>query len=97
MKTSAFFALSSPVADTIGEFNVTVGGIGTDAGFGAAQVSMVTKKGTNEYHGSVYWFQRTSFERQYLVQQCRQASRGRSSCRTASAPPSAAPVHPETL
>ncbi|HVP00471.1 MAG TPA: carboxypeptidase regulatory-like domain-containing protein [Bryobacteraceae bacterium] len=61
VKTSAFFALSAPVADTIEEINVSVGGIGTDGGFGAAQVSMVTKRGTNDYHGSVYWYQRTSF------------------------------------
>lgn len=59
VKTSAFFALSSPVADSIEEINVSVGGIGTDGGFGAAQVSMVTKKGTNDYHGTVYWYQRT--------------------------------------
>jgi hypothetical protein len=58
VKTSAFFALSSPVVDTIGEFNVTVGGVGTDAGFGSAQVSMVTMRGSNDIHGSVYWFQR---------------------------------------
>ncbi len=61
VKTSAFFAISSPVADTIEEINVSVGGIGTDGGFGAAQVSMVTKKGTNQYHGTAYWYQRTSF------------------------------------
>ncbi len=61
VKTSAFFAISAPVADTIEEINVSVGGIGTDGGFGAAQVSMVTKKGTNQYHGTLYWYQRTSF------------------------------------
>jgi hypothetical protein len=61
VKTSAFFTLSSPVADTIEEINVSVGGIGVDGGFGAAQVSMVTKRGNNDYHGSVYWYQRTSF------------------------------------
>lgn len=61
VKTSAFFAIQSPVADTIGEFNVTVGGVGTDAGFGSAQVSMVTQRGSNDLHGSAYWFQRTSF------------------------------------
>src|SRR5271165_3576310 len=38
VKTSAFFAISAPVADTIEEINVSVGGIGTDGGFGAAQV-----------------------------------------------------------
>jgi hypothetical protein len=61
VKTSAFFALSSPVVDSIAEFNVTVGGVGADAGFGSAQVSMVTVRGSNDLHGSVYWFQRTSF------------------------------------
>ena len=61
VKTSAFFALSSPVVDSIGEFNVTVGGVGADAGFGSAQVSMVTQRGSNDLHGSLYWFQRTSF------------------------------------
>ena len=61
VKTSAFFTLSSPVADSIGEINVSVGGIGADAGFGSAQVSMVTQRGTNQYHGTAYWLQRTSF------------------------------------
>jgi hypothetical protein len=59
VKTSAFFALSAPVADTIGEMNVSVGGIGADAGFGGAQVSMITVRGTNDFHGSAYWYQRT--------------------------------------
>ncbi len=61
VKDSAFFAISAPVVDTIEEFNVTVGGGGVDAGFGSAQVSMVTRRGTNDFHGSAYWFQRTSF------------------------------------
>jgi hypothetical protein len=61
VKTSAFFAISAPVADSIGEFNMTVGGVGADAGFGSAQVTMVTQRGTNDYHGSAYWYQRTSF------------------------------------
>jgi hypothetical protein len=61
VKTSAFFAISAPVADSIGEFNMTVGGVGADAGFGSAQVTMVTMRGTNDYHGTAYWYQRTSF------------------------------------
>ena len=63
VKTSAFFALSSPVADTIEEINVSVGGIGTDGGFGAAQVSMVTKKGTRSIitERVLTGYQRTSF------------------------------------
>jgi len=58
VKTSAFFALSAPTVDTVGEFNVSVGGIGVDAGFGAAQVSLVTARGANDFHGSLFWFQR---------------------------------------
>ncbi|MGO9258728.1 MAG: carboxypeptidase regulatory-like domain-containing protein [Bryobacteraceae bacterium] len=61
VKTSAFFAISSPVADSIGEFNMTVGGVGADAGFGSAQVTMITTRGTNTLHGEAYWYQRTSF------------------------------------
>src|SRR5260370_28778632 len=60
VKTSAFFAISAPTMDTVGEFNVSVGGIGVDAGFRAAQVSIVTQRGTNAYHGSAFWFQRTN-------------------------------------
>ena len=61
VKTSAFFAMSAPVADSIGEFNVSVGGVGADAGFGSAQVSMITQRGTNDIHGEAYWYERTSF------------------------------------
>ena len=59
VKTSSFFAISAPIVDSIGEFNVSVGGVGSDAGFGAAQVSMVTQRGTNDFHGSLFWYQRT--------------------------------------
>jgi Carboxypeptidase regulatory-like domain len=61
VKSSAFFAISAPTVDTVGEFNVSVAGQGTDAGFGAAQVTIVTQRGQDALHGSVFWFQRTSF------------------------------------
>ena len=60
VKTSSFFAISAPTVDTVGEFNVSIGGIGADAGFGAAQVSIRTQRGTNDFHGSAFWFQRTN-------------------------------------
>lgn len=60
VKTSAFFSLSAPTVDTVGEFNVSVGGVGVDAGFGAAQVNLRTQRGTNDFHGSAFWFQRTN-------------------------------------
>ncbi len=58
VKTSAFFAISAPTVDTVGEFNVSIGGIGVDAGFGAAQVNIITHRGSNDFHGSLFWFQR---------------------------------------
>ncbi len=61
VKTSSFFALSAPTVDTVGEFTVSVAGSGAGTGFGAAQVNMVTARGSNSLHGSVFWFQRTSF------------------------------------
>jgi len=61
VKTSSFFALSAPTVDTVGEFTVSVAGQGTDSGFGAAQVNIVTQRGEDSLHGSVFWFQRTSY------------------------------------
>jgi hypothetical protein len=61
VKTSSFFGINAPVLDTIGEVNVSTSGVGVDAGFGAAQVSMRTARGGNALHGAVYWFQRNSF------------------------------------
>ena len=61
VKSSSFFAISAPTVDTVGEFNVSVAGQGTDSGFGAAQVNIVTQRGQDALHGSVFWFQRTSF------------------------------------
>ena len=60
VKTSSFFAISAPTVDTVGEFSVSVGGIGVDSGFGAAQVTIRTARGSNDFHGSVYWYQRTN-------------------------------------
>jgi hypothetical protein len=61
VKTSSFFALSAPTVDTVGEFTVSVAGQGTDSGFGAAQVNIVTQRGEDSLHGSVFWFQRTNY------------------------------------
>jgi len=55
VKTSSFFAISAPSLDSTSEFSVTVGTVGPDAGRGVAQVRMVTKSGTNAYHGRVFY------------------------------------------
>ncbi len=55
VKTSSFFAISAPSLASTDEFSVTVGTVGSDAGRGVAQVRMVTKSGSNELRGSVFW------------------------------------------
>jgi hypothetical protein len=55
VKTSSFFAISAPSLNSTSEFSVSIGTIGSDAGRGVAQVTMVTKSGTNDFHGGVFW------------------------------------------
>ncbi len=55
VKTDSFFALTAPSLASTEEFSVTVGTVGSDSGKGVAQVRMVTKSGTNELRGSVFW------------------------------------------
>jgi len=54
VKTSSFFAISTPSLNSTQEFSITTGTVGSDAGRGAAQVNLVTKGGTNEYHGGAF-------------------------------------------
>jgi len=55
VKTDSFFALSAPSLASTEEFSITVGTVGSESGRGVAQVRMVTKSGTNELRGSVFW------------------------------------------
>lgn len=55
VKTSSFFAITTPSLNSTAEFSITVGTVGADAGRGAAQVNMVTKGGTNDYHGGGFF------------------------------------------
>jgi len=55
VKTDSFFAISAPSLDSTSEFSVTVGTVGSDAGRGVAQVRMVTKSGTNDFHGRLFY------------------------------------------
>ncbi|HEX4945537.1 MAG TPA: carboxypeptidase-like regulatory domain-containing protein, partial [Blastocatellia bacterium] len=61
VKTSSFFAISAPSLNSTSEFSVSVGTIGADSGRGVAQVKMVTKAGTNDLHGNVFWQHRNDF------------------------------------
>src|SRR5438477_275207 len=51
VKGSSFFAISSPSLNATSEFSITVGTVGSDAGRGVAQVSLVTPSGSNGLHG----------------------------------------------
>ncbi|MEW6125775.1 MAG: carboxypeptidase-like regulatory domain-containing protein [Acidobacteriota bacterium] len=55
VKGSSFFAISSPSLNATSEFSITVGTVGSDAGRGVAQVTLVTPSGTNEFHGGVFY------------------------------------------
>jgi hypothetical protein len=55
VKTSSFFAISSPSLNATSEFSIQVGTVGSDAGRGVAQVRLVTPSGTNGLHGSAFW------------------------------------------
>jgi hypothetical protein len=61
VKTDSFFAMTSPSLNSTSEFSVSVGTIGADSGRGVAQVKMVTKSGTNDLHGNVFWQHRNDF------------------------------------
>jgi hypothetical protein len=55
VKTSSLFALTAPTLNATSEFSITTGTVGSDAGRGVAQVTVVTKSGTNDFHGNVFY------------------------------------------
>ncbi len=66
VKTSSFFAITTPSLNSTSEFSVTTGTVGSDSGRGAAQVNLVTKGGTNDFHGGAFLqVLNTSMARQY--------------------------------
>jgi hypothetical protein len=54
VKTSSFFAITSPSLNSTAEFSVTTGTVGSESGRGVAQVNLVTKGGTNDFHGGAF-------------------------------------------
>jgi hypothetical protein len=58
----AFTSVLPVTPDSIQEFRVTTTNYGADEGVSsAAQVALVTKSGTNHFHGSVYEYNRNSY------------------------------------
>jgi hypothetical protein len=58
----AFTGVLRETQDSIEEFRVTTGGANADAGRSSgAQISMVTKSGTNKFHGAAYEYHRPTF------------------------------------
>jgi hypothetical protein len=55
VKGSSFFAISSPSLNATSEFSITVGTVGSDAGRGVAQVTLVTPSGSNQFHGGIFY------------------------------------------
>jgi hypothetical protein len=54
VKTSSFFAITTPSLNSTDEFSVTTSTVGADSGRGGAQVNLVTKGGTNDFHGHAF-------------------------------------------
>ena len=58
----AFASVLPVTLDSVQEFRVTTSNYGADEGVSsAAQVALVTKSGTNNFHGSVYEYNRNSY------------------------------------
>lgn len=47
--------------ESVGEFSISGSNIGADSGDGVAQVRMITARGTNQVHGSLFYFGRNDF------------------------------------
>jgi hypothetical protein len=58
VKTSSLFAISTPSLNSTAEFSITTGTVGSDQGRGVGQVTLVTKSGTNEFHGGGFYMNR---------------------------------------
>src|SRR5205085_4353287 len=58
----AFTSVLPVTLDSVQEFRVTTTNSNSDAGFSSgAQVALVTKSGTNNFHGSAYEYHRNTY------------------------------------
>ncbi|MCA1592895.1 MAG: carboxypeptidase-like regulatory domain-containing protein, partial [Acidobacteria bacterium] len=57
--SDGFFTFVQPRVDSVEEVTISTSTPGAEsAGEGAVQIKFVTKGGTNEYHGGVFWYRR---------------------------------------
>ena len=54
------FVPDRPNVDDTGEFTIVTQNAGADSGYGASQVQLVTPRGSNDFHGAVYEYNRNS-------------------------------------
>jgi hypothetical protein len=54
------FIPDRPNVDDTGEFTIVTQNAGAEAGYGASQIQLVTPRGSNEYHGALYIYNRNS-------------------------------------
>ena len=54
------FIPDRPNVDDTGEFTIITQNAGAELGNGASQVQLVTPRGSNEFHGAGYWYNRNS-------------------------------------
>lgn len=58
VKTSSLFAISTPSLNSTAEFTLTTGTVGSDQGRGVGQVTLVTRGGTNQFRGGIFYMNR---------------------------------------
>ncbi len=54
------FLPDRPNVDDVGEFTIVTQNAGAELGFGSSQVQLVTPRGTSDYHGALYLYNRAS-------------------------------------
>jgi hypothetical protein len=54
------FVPDRPNVDDTGEFTIITQNAGAEAGYGASQVQLVTPRGTSDFHGALYLYNRAS-------------------------------------
>jgi hypothetical protein len=54
------FVPDRPNVDDTGEFTITTQNAGAEAGYGASQIQLVTPRGSNDFHGAAFIYNRNS-------------------------------------